>query len=234
MSSSDGAAVRRADRRGLNHEAADRIREAIFDGSFAPGDALREVELAAALEVSRGSVRGGLAILEGEGLVHSGWHRRTRVLEPTVTEANELYAVRAALDRLAAVTAAGNRTAEDLADLDSRVDAMAEGLEAGDPGHVLLARDMGFHDAIYDIAGNGRLRSTWRGLRSQVRLFQLVRIRLGGQQYRRILVDEHRQLVTLLRERDTRQLAAMAEEHVEAARAELVRMLESPGEPAQE
>ena len=49
--------MRRAQRRGLAHEAADRIRESIFEGHVPPGAALREVELASSLDVSRGSVR---------------------------------------------------------------------------------------------------------------------------------------------------------------------------------
>src|SRR6266496_432912 len=68
-----------ARRRGLAEEVADRIRDAIFTGVYAPGAQLREVELAHALEVSRGPVREALLRLESEGLVHSAWHRGTTV-----------------------------------------------------------------------------------------------------------------------------------------------------------
>ncbi|MGY2062844.1 GntR family transcriptional regulator, partial [Nocardia gipuzkoensis] len=89
----------KAARRGLSHEAADVIREAIFAGDFAPGAPLREVELAAALGVSRGSVREGLAVLEREGLIRSGWHRGTTVIEVTAVDVEEVYTLRGALDR---------------------------------------------------------------------------------------------------------------------------------------
>jgi DNA-binding GntR family transcriptional regulator len=60
-----------ARRRGLADEVADRIRDAIFDGGYAPGSQLREVELAQVLGVSRGPVREALLRLEREGLVRS-------------------------------------------------------------------------------------------------------------------------------------------------------------------
>src|SRR5919197_1193589 len=52
--------IGKAARRGLGDEVADLIRDAIFAGQFAPGSPVREVELAEALEVSRGSVRAAL------------------------------------------------------------------------------------------------------------------------------------------------------------------------------
>ena len=44
---SDQGKVAPARRRGLADEVADRIREAIFSGAYAPGAQLREVELSA-------------------------------------------------------------------------------------------------------------------------------------------------------------------------------------------
>jgi len=55
-------------------EVADRVREAIYAGVYAPGAPLREVELATVLRVSRGPVREALLRLEREGLVSSEWH----------------------------------------------------------------------------------------------------------------------------------------------------------------
>ena len=89
---------------GLNC-SSDLRRAAIFSGHFPPGAPLREVELAERLGVSRGSVREGLARLEHEGLVRGGWHRGTTVIRVTAEDAQEVYALRAALDRLAATTA---------------------------------------------------------------------------------------------------------------------------------
>jgi DNA-binding GntR family transcriptional regulator len=217
--------IGKAARRGLGDEVADRIRDAIFAGQFAPGAPVREVELAEALEVSRGSVREGLAQLVREGLLHSEWHRGTRVIDLTIADVDEVYSVRAALERLASCAAA-EYAGEDVHDrLDEIVSTMATELDAKSPGPKLLALDIDFHDQIYAAAGNRRLLEAWQALRSQVYLFQLARIRLADQDYRSNLVTEHWKLATLLRKRDTRELAKNAEEHVLSARSALIARL---------
>jgi DNA-binding GntR family transcriptional regulator len=212
--------LEKADRRGLADEAADRIRDAIFGGVFPPGAALREVELAASLDVSRGSVREGLAILDREGLVQSAWHRGTKVIDLTVQDAEEVYAVRAALEGLAARSAIGR---VELSDLDALVDRMAALHKAKADSADLLALDMRFHDTIYRAAGNRRLLEAWLALRSQVYLFQLNRIR--HESYRAIVVEEHREIVAQLRGGDADTLTRHAEEHVHSARRVLVAAL---------
>lgn len=211
-------------RRGLAQESADLIREAILSGGFAPGSPLREVELAASLGVSRGSVREGLSALEREGLIQSGWHRGTTVIEVTREDVEEVYTVRAALDRLAATTAQSRATDEQLEELDQLVDAMARQLGGGQDGDGprLLGLDMAFHNAIYEAAGNRRLIEAWRAIRSQIHLFQLRRVTLGHEHYRARVVHEHRELAALLRSNDRERLATVAEEHVDSARRSLL------------
>ena len=229
--------MRRVRRRGLAQEAADRVRESILEGRVPPGAPLREVELAASLDVSRGSVREGLAILEREGLVRSEWHRGARVIELSPTDVNEVYTVRAALERLATATAAARMTPALLADMDSLVEAMQRAVNADADEHTLLALDMAFHDRVYEAADNGRLTDAWNGVRSQVHLFQRTRIRRAQAQYRDLLVTEHREMVRLLSRGPSPDLATAAEEHVDSARRALVRILaepepESPGRHA--
>jgi DNA-binding GntR family transcriptional regulator len=223
MSTFDIMQLRKADRRGLADEAADRIREAIFAGVFPPGAPVREVELAASLDVSRGSVREGLTVLEREGLVRSAWHRGTKVIDLTVQDAEEVYSVRAALEGLAGRSAIGR---VDLAALGRLVDAMAERLAAGVPSDELLALDIEFHDTIYRAAGNRRLLDAWQAVRSQVYLFQLTRIRLGHHDYRAVVVDEHREIVRLLATGDADAVTRFAEEHVRSAWRVLVAQLD--------
>lgn len=222
MSTFDIMQVRKADRRGLADEAADRIREAILAGVFPPGSPVREVELAASLDVSRGSVREGLAVLEREGLVRSAWHRGTRVIDLTVRDAEEVYSVRAALEGLASRDAIGR---VDLDVLGGLVDDMARRLAAGAPSEELLALDVEFHDTVYRATGNRRLVEAWHALRSQVHLFQLTRIRLGHPDYRAVVVDEHREIVRLLGAGDAEAVTRFAEEHVRSALRVLVDQL---------
>jgi DNA-binding GntR family transcriptional regulator len=210
----------RAARRGLAEESADRIRDAIFDGTFPPGAPLREVDLARDLDVSRGSVREGLALLEREGLVHSAWHRGTTVIDVTARDVDEVYTVRAALDRLAAVTAMARASSDELAALDEIVATMVAEIDRGGPH--LLALDIAFHDAVYAASGNSRLIQAWQAVRSQVYLFQLRRIEVSQQEYLAHVTGEHRDLAELIRDGDKEVLARTAEEHVHSARRALL------------
>lgn len=216
--------MRPAQRRGLAEEAADRVREEILAGRIPPGSALREVDLAESLQISRGSVREGLALLEREGLVQSVWHRGTHVIGLTEADVNEVYDVRAGLDRVAAISAAARATSEDLDELDRLVDRMSR---EGDATQVLLL-DLEFHDIVYRAAANRRLLDAWHAVRSQVHLFQMYRIRLNRDRYRARAWGEHRQIAKLIRARDTERLAAVAEEHVHSARRALVEKLTEP------
>jgi DNA-binding GntR family transcriptional regulator len=220
----------KADRRGLADEAADRIREAIFTGAFAPGSALREVDLAADLGVSRGSVREGLGLLEREGLIRTAWHRGTRVLDITRVDIEEVYSLRAALDRLASLTAHQNAADEQLAALDRLVDDMESALDREAGGADLVVLDMAFHDAVYAAAGNARLTTAWQAIRSQVHLFQVRRVELALDHYRRRVVAEHRQLAELIRDGDPARLARAAESHVHSARRGLLADMALPEE----
>lgn len=216
----------KATRRGLADEAADLVRDAIFAGRIAPGARLREVNLAAELGVSRGSVRDGLAQLEKEGLVRSGWHRSTTVIDVTPRDVQEVYELRAALDRLAAITARRAAAQAGLDALDDLIAGMAEMARDGASDSELAAADLAFHDQIYRMADNDRLTAAWHTIRSQIRLFHLCRIADAAADYRARVVEEHRKIVDLLRGDDEPALAQYAQEHVDIARRVLLAAME--------
>ena len=188
-----------ARRRGLAEEVADRIREAIFTGAYAPGAQLREVELSHALEVSRGPVREALLRLEREGLVRSAWHRGTTVTALSPDDVAELDSLRGALERLAVERVVTHASDEDIAAIERAADGMAR---AGD-SHTMVRHDIEFHDAVYAAARHTRLRDAWDAIRSQVHLFLLTRIGVSTDGYLNQIPGEHRELAAALRARDT-------------------------------
>lgn len=190
------ARVAPARRRGLADEVADRIRDAIFDGAYPPGSALREVELASALGVSRGPVREALLKLEREGLVRGEWHRGTTVTELSDVDVAELDSLRAALEQLAVALVV--ERASDLAE----IDAVVARMERAADEHEMVRCDLDFHDAVYAAAGHRRLREAWAAIRSQVHLFLLTRIGVESEGYLAGIPAEHRRLADALRARD--------------------------------
>lgn len=143
----------------LGDEVYTVLGEAILDGRLAPGERLRDVELAETLGVSRTPVREALQRLERSGLVEVSANRWTRVSVPdesmlAATHEYVVYimgnAVRMALARSSAVT---------LADLLHRIDAMIAASGAGD-SDALLAASTGFFIAVTHAADNRVMTAT--------------------------------------------------------------------------
>jgi DNA-binding GntR family transcriptional regulator len=198
-----------ARRRGLAEEAADRIREAIFSGVCPPGAQLREVELAAALDVSRGPVREALLRLEREGLVRSGWHRGATVTHLSERDITEIDSLRGALEQLAVERVIANASDTDLAAIAAAADRMGSARDEID----LVRCDIEFHDAVYGATGHGRLEDAWRAIRSQVHLFLLSRVGVSADGYMAHIPVEHRELVSALRARDADRALALFAAH---------------------
>ncbi|MFG3015881.1 GntR family transcriptional regulator [Streptomyces cinerochromogenes] len=187
-----------ARRRGLAEEVADRIREAVFDGTYAPGAQLREVELSGDMDVSRGPVREALRLLEREGLVHCAWHRGTTVTTLSATDVEELDSLRGALEDLAVRQVVARASEEDLASLAKAAEMMERAVDA----HEMVRCDIAFHDAVFAATGHQRLTDAWNGIRCQVHLFLLTRIGHSTEDYLGRIPREHRELVAALRARD--------------------------------
>src|SRR5262245_42326188 len=101
----------------LKDQVVDAIRKAVFDGTFAIGQPLREMHLARDLNVSQPTVREALLELEKEGLVVRTPNVGTAVTNMTSRELAERLAVRIELETMACVLAAGRMTARDFAGL---------------------------------------------------------------------------------------------------------------------
>jgi DNA-binding GntR family transcriptional regulator len=201
-----------ARRRGLAAEVADIIREAIFSGTYPPGAALREVELSATLEVSRGPVREALLMLEREGLVRSEWHRCTTVTTLTAHDIAELHTLRNSLEQLAVerVTQSGD---DDLSAIQDVVHAMTR----AHTEHDMVRCDIAFHDAVYHAAGHSRLMVAWQAIRSQVHLLLVTRIGVDAEHYLADMPVEHQALLDMLRSGDVDAAVALFAEHRERA-----------------
>ncbi|MCU4161938.1 GntR family transcriptional regulator [Acidiphilium sp. AL] len=89
-------------------QIADQIGAAIMEEQFAPGERIREVNLASMFNVSRATVRDALRILESRGLVNITPQRGARVTLLSMQELHNLFEIRAVLLALASRRAAGN------------------------------------------------------------------------------------------------------------------------------
>jgi DNA-binding GntR family transcriptional regulator len=198
-----------ARRRGLADEVADRIREAVFGGVYAPGAQLREVELSEALGVSRGPVREALLRLEREGLVRSEWHRGATVTTLSPQDVSELDSLRGALEQLAVQQVISHASDDDIA----AIEKTARQMDRAEDEHEMVRCDIAFHDAVYAATGHLRLQEAWHAIRSQVHLFLLTRIGISSDGYLACIPDEHRELVAALRAREADTALELFAEH---------------------
>jgi DNA-binding GntR family transcriptional regulator len=140
----------------LRESVHDRLRDAIVDGTLAPGEVVRDTELAAWLGVSRTPVREALLRLGDTGLVRSAPGRSTVVAEIDLAEVREAHAVVVAMHRLAVAEAAARLTAGDLDRMRQANERFAAAIDAGDTDAALTADD-DFHRVAVEVSGNRAL-----------------------------------------------------------------------------
>ncbi len=84
--------------RTFSEEVAERLREAIRNGSLGAGSRLVEQEVAEQLGVSRVPVREAIQMLVEEGMVRKAPHRGAYVYLPTAYEIEEISSLRVVLE----------------------------------------------------------------------------------------------------------------------------------------
>jgi len=149
---------------------AERIRDAIHDGSYAPGTRLVERSVARELGVSHIPVREALARLADEGLVDRLPRRGARVAALTPTELDEISSLRTVLEQLVARRARQRMTPQ--AELELRViaDRMLEAADAGDVD-LLVTLDQRFHERLWELADHELLNELAAQVRGRIVAF---------------------------------------------------------------
>ncbi|HYJ28477.1 MAG TPA: GntR family transcriptional regulator [Nocardioides sp.] len=140
----------------LRDTVHDRLRDAIVDGTLAPGEVVRDTELAAWLGVSRTPVREALLRLGGTGLVRAAPGRSTVVAEIDLDEVRQAHAVVATMHRLAVAEAVAHLAPGDLDAMRRANERFAAALDRGD-ADAALAADDDFHAIAVDLSGNRAL-----------------------------------------------------------------------------
>lgn len=140
----------------LRDTVHDRLRDLIVDGTLAPGEVVRDTDLAARLGVSRTPVREALLRLGESGLVRAAPGRSTVVAEIDLAEVREAHAVVVAMHRLAVAEAVARLTSDDLDRMRTANRRFAAAIAERDTAAALAADD-DFHRVAVDVAGNRAL-----------------------------------------------------------------------------
>lgn len=204
--------------------SAEVLRQMVLDGRLEPGQRLNEVELAAALRISRGPLREAIQRLASEGLFTTVSHRGAYVRAFDAREISELYEFRIAVESHAVRLAARLANAAGIDDLRSLLDKTGDILRSDNS--VSYPQDLDFHLRLVALSANRRLVDASIEINQQL---QLARSRSALQPARaREAYEEHEAVLASLAAGDGEQAAALLEAHLRESMTSAVQLLGNP------
>lgn len=225
---SEATKVKGLRRQSLPLDLAHELRERILGGEFGDGAVLRQEALAERYGVSRVPVREALRLLEGEGLVTLHAHRGAVVAAPSPSQINELYDLRAMLEKDLIVRAIPHRRPEDVAEAEqalSRLDAAF----AGEVIHAWGVLNFEFHRCLYLPSGRERTLALVQSINTLTERY--LRIQLSLTRDFAQAQAEHRQLLQLYRAGRAKEAGAFVERHILSAKKALMDAMKTRAKP---
>ena len=224
------------ERRVFREEIREKLIEDILGGRIAPGSRIVETRIAQQFGVSQGPVREALRDLELFGFVVSSPFRGTQVRKISTDDLLEIYPIRAALEAVAARSAALRIDAATLEHLEEALDTMREA-SARDDATAQANADAAFHYLIIQAAGNRMLEHVWQTMRLSITT--CVTHAVTHRSLHEI-TERHVPLLEALRSRDPARAEAEIRKHIEepgewirAAAAQEQALRESAGDDAE-
>jgi DNA-binding GntR family transcriptional regulator len=193
---------------------------AIADGSLAPGQRIRQAELAKSLGCSRQPISHVLHLLKRQGLVEDYGRKGLQVTPLDPRRVLELYQLRTAIDTLAARLAAeaiwsGSASPVTIDAVRGLMDRGAA-FDATTPVATLVRADAAFHRGLYDLSGNLALEEMTAPMWPH--LMRSMASVLGAPGYAtRIWSEEHPAILNAVLRGDVADAEAAARQHAEAA-----------------
>lgn len=201
----------------LADQVMDQLLERILSGEYLPDTRIVETRVARELNTSQAPVREALRALAALGIVETTPFKGARVRRPARREILEAYAVRSALESLAARLAVPRLNRADIEELAGFCDAMQAAAAVGD-AHTLAAWDARFHGRILEIADNRTLQGVWRSLEPFLRTYITLVVPGADPQW---AADLHGPILAAFRNGQTEAAVEALEEHFVAAGANL-------------
>jgi DNA-binding GntR family transcriptional regulator len=189
---------------------AEALRELIVSGQVAQGQPLREVALAQSLDVSRNTVREAIRALGREGLVTVSPYKGTVVTRLTRADVADIFRVRRAVE-LAAIEALPTAPDEDLDPIEAAVRSMEAAAHPLD-WSAMIDADRLFHEHLVALLHSRRLSRFYDAVGAEMRLCMSIVDR--NDESPTALVEEHTDLLALMRARDVARCADTVSAHL--------------------
>ena len=191
------------------------LREEILFCRMAPGEELREQELAVRYEVSKQPVREALLRLEQDHLIIVLPRQGYRVKPVSLADARDIFRFREIMEPACAADAAQHATDDRLKELDAFRAFDAHATE-------FIKYNRAFHIAVAMCSPHRRMREEVANLVSQADRLVLVSIGFAQGRDTGRLIAEHAAIIDALQARDGRQAARLLRTHILAAQKRVV------------
>lgn len=189
----------------------DALYEVITSGLLPPGSHLREEHLARIFQVSRTPIREALMRLESEQLLARDRRRGLVVGSISAQQILEVYAIREALDGIAARLAAQFATLADIVEMEEINQLIASALSTGDYRRVARL-NVDFHEVISRASRNEMLHLFVQNVHSWVRRMQTTTFSHIGRAPQAL--SEHQEILVSIRNRDEVSAEESARRHI--------------------
>ncbi len=192
--------------------------EAIVEGSLEPGSKISEPELAKRFEVSRGPLREAIMRLEGLGLIERIPHVGARVITFSPEKLVEIYAVREALEGMAARLAARYISQEELLSLELLLAKHSKHIdEVAGASYFHQEGDFDFHYRIIQASRNSKLIALLCD--ELYHLLRMYRYQSPRAQSRpKEALNEHKYILQAIRNRDEELAEMLMRRHISGSR----------------
>ena len=156
--------------------AADKLKEAIIAGRFAPGQPLIEEQLATLLKTGPVVLREALGTLEAAGYATFSADNEAAVSRPTRGEIEDCFAIGGALEGLAVRRAVARAQPEEIERLRELHQALKDASQKRDMDRYFDA-NASFHRFIAQLASSQRLGRLIDGLRREIQKTRVLALR---------------------------------------------------------
>jgi DNA-binding GntR family transcriptional regulator len=190
----------------------EQLRSDILHCALPPGAEIREGELALRFGVSKSPVRDALMHLQREGIVITLPRQGYRVSSVSLADVDDMFHLRAALERACMERIVRNASDERLKTLER----FRRFEPAQWPGGF-IEYNRAFHRSLAEVAGNARMRDQLTDLIDQMERVVRVSVASIKQGNPQVVVREHGVMIDALQARDARKAERLAERHIATA-----------------
>jgi len=200
----------------LRDAIVDEAKAMILNGDYAPGDPIRECDVAKKLNVSRAPVREVFRFLEREGLIEYIPNCGVRVKKLTKKDIQEIYTTRMMLDLFIADAVLANITQADIMELKFLTQRM------GERQNYSLCNEL-FHNKLVTLSGNSRFLQLWNMMEAQSRL--IMNSCGSSSHLHQISIQLHQKIVEALEAKDKTAYEEAVRSHSEIALENILQIM---------